>query len=132
MQSTQAGGPFLEAQRESRGLQPINGVIVSIGVDELVRSDSSRIGDHAAAIRRRLLELRQSLEVEAPVYLMVTKADRGRFTEYFADLDFEGRRAVLGATLPFKQGRASADDLAEGLRSHGPERHDRQAEALIW
>ncbi len=66
--------------------------------------------------RRRLLELRQSLEVEAPVYLMVTKADLlAGFTEYFADLDFEGRRAVLGATLPFKQGRASADDLAKAF-----------------
>ena len=128
-----AGGwkSFLGLLKKYRGLQPINGVIVSIGVDELVRSDRARIDDHAAAIRRRLLELRQSLEVEAPVYLMVTKADLlAGFTEYFADLDFEGRRAVLGATLPFKQGRASADDLAKAFDRMAQSVTDRQAKRL--
>ena len=122
---------FLGLLKKHRGLQPINGVIVSIGVDELVRSDRARIDDHAAAIRRRLLELRQSLEIEAPIYLMVTKADLlAGFTEYFADLDFEGRRAVLGATLPFKQGRAGADELAKAFDRLTQSVTDRQAKRL--
>ena len=62
---------------------------------------------------------------------MVTKADLlAGFTEYFADLDFEGRRAVLGATLPFKQGRASADDLAKAFDRMAQSVTDRQAKRL--
>ena len=122
---------FLGLLKKYRGLQPINGVIVSIGIDELVKSDRARIDDHAAAIRRRLLELRQSLEVEAPIYLMVTKGDLlAGFIEYFADLDFEGRRAVLGATVPYKQGRANADDLAKAFDRMAQSVTDRQAKRL--
>jgi type VI secretion system protein ImpL len=122
---------FLGLLRKYRPLQPINGVIIAIGVDELIRSDRARIDDHAAAIRRRLLELRKSLEVEAPVYLMVTKADLvAGFTEYFADLDFEGRRAVLGSTVPFKRGRASAEDLAKAFDRMAQSVTDRQAKRL--
>lgn len=122
---------FLKLLKKYRPLQPINGVIVSIGVDELIRADRAAIDEHAAAIRRRLLELRQSLEVEAPIYMMVTKADLlAGFTEYFADLDFEGRRAVLGATVPFQRGRASADDLAKAFDRMAQSVTDRQAKRL--
>ena len=58
-----------------RPLQPVNGVIVAIGVDELIRSDCARIDAHARAVRRRLVELRRTLEVAVPVYVMLTKAD---------------------------------------------------------
>jgi type VI secretion system protein ImpL len=123
---------FLALLRKHRPLQPINGVIVAIAVDELIRSDRAHIDDHAAAIRRRLLELRESLEVSAPVYLMVTKADLlAGFTEYFADLDFEGRRAVLGATAPFARGRAGADDLARAFDRMAQSVTDRQAKRLF-
>jgi type VI secretion system protein ImpL len=122
---------FLALLKKTRPLQPINGIIVSIGVDELIRSDRAHIDEHAAAIRRRLLEVRQSLEVEAPVYLMVTKGDLlAGFTEYFADLDFEGRRAVLGATVPFTRGRASADELAKAFDRMAQNVTDRQAKRL--
>lgn len=122
---------FLALLKKHRPLQPINGVIVAIAVDELIRSDRARIDEHAAAIRRRLLELRESLEVAAPVYLMVTKADLlAGFTDYFADLDFEGRRAVLGATIPFKRGRASAEDLVLAFDRMTQSVTDRQAKRL--
>lgn len=122
---------FLGLLKKYKPLQPINGVIVAIGLDELIRSNRAQIDDHAAAIRRRLMELRKALEVEAPVYLMVTKADLlAGFTEYFADLDFEGRRAVLGSTVPFKKGRASADDLARAFDRMTQSVTDRQAKRL--
>ena len=122
---------FLQLLKKYRPLQPINGVIVSIGIDELIRSNRAAIDDHAAAIRRRLLELRELLEVAAPVYLMITKADLlAGFTEYFADLDFEGRRAVLGSTLPFARGRASAEELAKAFDRMTQSVTDRQAKRL--
>ena len=45
-------------------MQPINGIIVAIGVDELIRSDCAKIDGHARAVRRRLVELRKTLKGE--------------------------------------------------------------------
>ncbi|MDB5447369.1 MAG: hypothetical protein JWQ97_2686, partial [Phenylobacterium sp.] len=91
---------FLRLLRRSRPLQPINGVLVAIGLDEIMGADRRKLDEHAAAVRRRLAELRRTLEVEAPVYVLFTKVDLlAGFSEFFDDLDVEGRRAVLGATL---------------------------------
>lgn len=92
---------FLSLLKRHRPLQPVNGVLVAIGVDELLKADRQSIDNHAAAVRRRLAELRSTLEVAVPVYLILTKADLlAGFVEFYEDLDVEGRRAVLGATLP--------------------------------
>ena len=123
---------FLQLLRKNRPLQPINGIIVAIGVDELIRSDCARIDAHARAIRRRMVELRRTLEVAAPVYVMLTKADLlAGFTEYYDDLDVEGRRAVLGATVPFAAGKAKADELARAFDEMAQAVADRQAKRLF-
>lgn len=129
-----AGGwkSFLGLLKKHRPLQPINGIIVAIGIDELIGSDRAGIDAHAAAVRRRLLELRQTLEVAAPVYVMLTKADLlAGFTEYYDDLDYEGRRSVLGATLPFAGGRAGAEQLATAFDRMAQAVSDRQAKRLF-
>ncbi|HEY7901334.1 MAG TPA: type VI secretion system membrane subunit TssM, partial [Caulobacteraceae bacterium] len=98
---TAAWRAFLELLRKHRPLQPINGVMVAIGLDELLRADRAQIDAHAAAVRRRLAEIRKSLEISVPVYVLFTKADLlAGFVEFYDDLDVEGRRAVVGATLP--------------------------------
>ncbi len=64
-------------------------------------------------MRRRLAELQRTLEVAAPVYVLFTKADLlAGFTEFYDDLDVEGRRAVLGATLPV-DAPISAQNMAD-------------------
>lgn len=123
---------LLALLRRHRPLQPINGVIVAIGVDELIRSDCAHIDAHARAVRRRLAELRKSLEVAAPVYVLLTKADLlSGFTEYFADLDVEGRRAVAGATLPVATGRPDGGTLARAFDAMAKAIADRQAKRLF-
>ena len=93
---------FLGLLRKQRPLQPINGILVAIGVDELLRSDLAHLDAHASAVRRRLAELRKTLEVAAPIYVLFTKADLlAGMVEFYDDLDVEGRRAVVGATLPW-------------------------------
>lgn len=123
---------FLSLLRKHRPLQPINGVMVAIGIDELVRSDCAKIDAHARAVRRRLVELRRTLEVAAPVYVVLTKADLlAGFTEFFDDLDVEGRRAVLGSTLTFGDGRANAETLAKAFDEIAQAIADRQAKRLF-
>lgn len=123
---------FLSLLKKHRPLQPINGVLVAIGVDELVRSDCAGIDAHARAVRRRLVELRKSLEVAAPVYVMLTKADLiAGFTQYFEDLDVEGRRAVLGSTLPFGTVKPGGEQLAQAFDEMAQAIADRQAKRLF-
>ncbi|HWF01033.1 MAG TPA: type VI secretion system membrane subunit TssM [Caulobacteraceae bacterium] len=113
---------FLDTLRKQRPLQPINGVLVALGVDELARADRLSLDAHAAAVRRRLAELRTTLQVSAPVYVLFTKADLlAGFTEFFSDLDVEGRRAVAGATFTLGEGAdrgriaAEYDAFAQGI-----------------
>jgi len=123
---------FLSLLKKHRPLQPVNGIIIAIAVDELIRADCRGIDDHAAAVRRRLAELRSTIEVEAPIYVMLTKADLlAGFIEYFDDLDVEGRRAVLGRTLPFSPGKPQPDALAAAFDELAQALADRQAKRLF-
>ena len=133
---------FLGLLRKQRPLQPINGILVAIGVDELLRSDLTHLDAHASAVRRRLGELRKTLEVAAPVYVLFTKADLlAGMVEFYDDLDVEGRRAVLGATLPW--GSATTSDalagefdqlvqsIADRMSKRLQEEHDMRRRGLI-
>lgn len=123
---------FLSLLKKHRPLQPINGIIVAIPTDELIRSDCAGIDAHAAAVRRRLAELRSSVEVQAPIYVMLTKADLlAGFTEYFDDLDVDGRRAVLGRTLPFAPGKPAAETLVTAFDEMSKALAERQAKRLF-
>lgn len=88
---------LLAMLRKHRPLESINGIFVALPADELLRGDVVAIDRHAVIVRDRLREIRQNLETKLPVYLLLTKSDLiAGFGEYFADLDVDGRRAVLG------------------------------------
>jgi type VI secretion system protein ImpL len=107
---------FLSLLRTNRPLQPINGVLVAIGLDTLAAADGIGLDRHAHIIRQRLSELREGLGTVAPVYVVFTKADLiAGFAEFFDDLDVEGRRSVLGATLPLGADAADAPVYAQAF-----------------
>jgi len=122
---------FLKLLRKNRPLQPINGVLVAIGLDELLTVDRAGLDAHAAAVRRRLTELQRTLEVAVPVYVLFTKSDLlAGFTEYFEDLDVEGRRAVLGATLPWPPKAPTPERLTAEFDALAQAVQDRMAKRL--
>ena len=126
-----AWNSFLGLLKKNRPLQPINGVVVAIGLDEIIRSDQQAIDQHAATVRRRLSEIRDSLEMSVPVYVLFTKADLiPGFTEYFDDLDVEGRRAVFGVTLPYSADKPDAAAIAAAFDEVAQSGADRQAKRL--
>jgi type VI secretion system protein ImpL len=114
--STDAAGweKFLRLLRRARPLQPVNGILVTLGVDELMSATREGLDAHAAAVRRRMAELRRVLGVTAPVYLLFPKTDLlAGFGEFFADLAADGRRAVLGATFTLGEPADAAAVIAE-------------------
>jgi type VI secretion system protein ImpL len=123
---------FLGLLKKHRPRHPINGVLVTIGVDELLKSSRAGIDAHAGAVRRRLTELRETLEVSVPVYLLLTKADLlAGFVEYFDDLDVEGRRAVLGATLALPNGKLELSSVVSAFDELVAAQSARQAKRLF-
>jgi type VI secretion system protein ImpL len=95
---------FLALLLKYRKRRPVNGVILTISAQDLLTKDErGREGDVEAA-RRRLLELNRELNIQLPVYVMVTKRDLvAGFNEYFDDLTQEGRAQVWGVTFPYEQ-----------------------------
>lgn len=91
---------FLSLLTKHRGRRALNGIILTLSVEELM-GDEAALRDHGREIRKRLSELRERLEINLPVYLMITKADLvPGFEAFFGDLGTRGREQVWGATLP--------------------------------
>ncbi len=128
---SKAWGSFLGLLKKHRPLQPINGVIVAIGLDEIIKADQISLDQHAAIVRRRLTEIRDQLEMSVPVYVLFTKVDLiPGFIEYFDDLDVEGRRAVFGVTLPYSPDKPEANIIAAAFDEVAQAGADRQPKRL--
>lgn len=106
---------FLSLLKRTRPAQPLNGVLVAIGLPDVVGAERDA---HAAAIRRRIEELERRFGMAMPVYALFTKADLlAGFTEFFDDLDAEGRNQVWGETYPLAPAPDLAARFAAGFRT---------------
>lgn len=112
---------FLALLRRHRPVQPINGVIVSVSVPDLLHG-GAELARQAAAVAARLDELRHELDLAFPVYLLVTKADLlAGFVETFGDLDAAQREQLWGLVFDADAPGIPADlgprlsDLAQRL-----------------
>ena len=91
---------FLRLLRRYRRRQPLNGLLVAIAVNEVTEGGEEARLAHARLIRRRVQEVQAELQIQLPVYLLLTKADLiSGFTEFFDDLGREGRQSVWGFTF---------------------------------
>jgi type VI secretion system protein ImpL len=92
---------FLDLLKRHRPRQPLNGVIVTVSVGDLVHWNDQEMARYAAHVRERAAELIARLGVRLPIYVLVTKADLlAGFMEFFGNLDAEGRAQVWGTTFP--------------------------------
>ncbi len=122
---------LLDMLRKNRPFEPINGVFVAIPTDDLLRGDVREIDRHALIVRQRLREIREKLETKLPVYLLLTKSDLiAGFPEYFADLDVDGRRAVLGHTFDWKGGPLDSESMVRAFDTMTNEVAARQPKRL--
>ncbi|MVW58482.1 type VI secretion system membrane subunit TssM [Massilia sp. NEAU-DD11] len=96
---------FLQLLKKYRRRRPINGVIVTVPVSDLLQDTEAGRQAQAQAIRDRLKELHDQLGVRFPVYVLVTKCDLlGGFVEFFDALGREERAQVWGMTFPLQDG----------------------------
>ena len=104
---------FLRLLKKNRGRQPLNGVLLAIGLSDLASlSETDRLA-HATAMRKRMRELHDELGVKVPVYVLFTKTDMiAGFVEFFENLGKEEREQVWGMTFPVDDGRDEGGAVA--------------------
>lgn len=118
---------FLELLKKNRPHAPINGILVTVSIGELMGNSPAFAITLAKNLRQRVQELTERLEVFAPVYVLFTKVDLiPGFHDFFLDLDWTERDRVWGATIPYEQATGNElialfgrhfDELYEGLRA---------------
>ncbi|MBQ1782759.1 MAG: type VI secretion system membrane subunit TssM [Gammaproteobacteria bacterium] len=102
---------FLDLLRRHRPQCPLNGLLISMSMADLITQTKTERRLHARAIKQRIGEVQNQLGVRLPVYVILTKADLvAGFREYFADLGREEREQVWGVTLPLV-----AEDADKGV-----------------
>lgn len=105
---------FLGLLRRFRPRQPLNGVLLTLSVPDLLQMNAQERQQHAAALKARLAELREGLGVQLPVYVLVTKTDLlSGFSEYFLNLGREERAQVWGFTLPYDARQPGVANIRE-------------------
>lgn len=91
---------LLDLLKKHRPGQPVNGLVVTVSLADLVTQTLQERQLIADSLHQRLTEIDERLGIRLPVYLLLTKADRlAGFSEFFADLSTEDRRQVWGVTF---------------------------------
>lgn len=137
-------GGFLQMLKRSRTRQPLNGVLVTVSVADLIGRNAQDREQHAMAVRARLQELHEQLKLRLPIYLMVSKCDLlAGFAETFAALDKDQRSTPWGFTFPLQppgvwaeqmepQFKALLQRLDQGLLDRLQAEPDKQRRARIY
>ena len=95
---------FLEVLKMNRRKKPINGVMIGIGIDEIISAEHEDLETHVKNIRQRIDELIEHLGIRFPIYLVFTKCDLLQgFVEYFGDFSHAERSQIWGSTFTREQ-----------------------------
>jgi type VI secretion system protein ImpL len=101
---------FLELIKKHRPRRPINGVLVTMSMSDLLQRDEHARSRHAMDMRQRIQELYEILKVRFPIYMLFTKCDLiAGFTDFFADLNAGARAQVWGETFPGEDSTSNED-----------------------
>ena len=104
---------FLDLIKKYRPRRPINGVLVAMSMPDLLQSSEEERGRHAREVRQRIQELYGVLKIRFPIYMLFTKCDLvAGFTDFFADLDRQGRAQVWGETFAGGDVEPTEDQIA--------------------
>ena len=95
---------LLETIKKYRSNRPLDGVILVVDADRVLKADEREIEELAKVQRARLDEVMQRLKVRFPVYLVFSHADAIEgFRDSFSASKGEERSLVWGSTIPIEK-----------------------------
>lgn len=94
---------FLGLLKKHRPRRPVNGVMVTMSLSDILQQTEEERVLHARAISQRIQELNKELGIRIPIYMLFTKCDLvAGFSDFFANLNKEERGQVWGETFPME------------------------------
>lgn len=116
---------FLDLLRRMRSRSPVNGVVLTIKLEDVLLDDNAERERIIEMLRKALLDIEERLRVRVPVYVLVTMCDKlVGFVDFFERLPGLANRTLFGWSKKgnfeeaFDRGefRAGFGELTEGLR----------------
>ncbi|BET96734.1 type VI secretion system membrane subunit TssM [Xenorhabdus taiwanensis] len=93
---------FIRLLKKYRIRQPLNGIIITISVEDLLNPSTEKRDQQAYMLRKRLSELHEQLKIQFPIYIMITKTDLLKgFSAYFSHFDKKSREQIWGFNFPW-------------------------------
>lgn len=94
---------LLQLLRQHRSRRPLNGLIVSVSVADILHASAEHRERLARRLRERIRQAGTLLEIRLPIYLVFTKCDRiPGFTGFFHPLGDNNSGEVMGKTFSHK------------------------------
>lgn len=95
---------LVETVKKQRGNRPLDGLILTVNTEKVLRSDEREIEELAKTIRTNLDDATTRLKTRFPVYLIFTHADAIEgFRDSFSASKKEGENLVWGSTIPLEK-----------------------------
>ncbi|MTD38230.1 type VI secretion system membrane subunit TssM [Erwinia sp. CPCC 100877] len=109
---------LLKSLKKHRPVKALNGAVVTFSAADVLGRSKPELFELAASLRARVDDLRQTLGVRFPVYVLVTKLDQlPGFAEYFRMLTEQEREQIWGVTFPYGDARtASISELHSQIK----------------
>lgn len=102
---------FLALLRRTRPRRPLNGVLLTVNIQDVLQQAPAERKEHAQKLRTRMQELQEQLGVRPPIYVLVTKCDLiAGFNETFGEFGREDREQVWGFSFPHDAERGDSGD----------------------
>ncbi|CFQ39229.1 type VI secretion system membrane subunit TssM [Yersinia bercovieri] len=94
---------FVGLLKKYRPRQPINGVVVTISILDLLSDSPESLAKQANELRKRLLSLDEQLGIRFPIYVIISKSDLLQgFSAYFGNFDNKQREQIWGLVFPYE------------------------------
>ncbi len=100
--STNEWAEFLKLLKNNRPNSPLNGILLVIPVDTLIKDSADQIEKKASKIAQQFDQIQRTLGVRFPVFIIISKCDLlNGFREFFDDLnDPQLQHQIMGWSNP--------------------------------
>lgn len=103
---------FLRLFKKERWQRPVNGIILTLRVEEFMNKKSDELKEYAKVLRARFNELSKAFFSDIPVYVVISGLETlTGFYEFFNTLTPEEKREILGVTFEEKLLNINADTI---------------------
>jgi type VI secretion system protein ImpL len=97
---------FLDQLKRARKDRPLDAVVVTVSIKDLLTQPAEQVGMLAGLFRQRFDEISRRLGIRFAVYIVFTQCDQiDGFTDFFASFRSRDRAQVWGATISREQRR---------------------------